>query len=886
MGSVDQINKLLFKIGQRKSQLLEEIREEYNYLKANNIEVDIDINNFESAQGFTEYNKRKYLELRNKLVDLNYIDNLKSSIETLPRSNGTSFFKKIDVNIGIIADEFLYNSFKDVANFYYVNRENYEKLQGKIEVLVIASTWKGIEGDWKGLGNPNVSKIRKSISKVINFFKKDGVKIVFYSKEDPTNYDYFVDIAQKCDYIFTTAEEKVDDYKKDCNNENVFVLEFGVNPLYNNPIGIKSSSQLDGAIFAGSWYKKYPHRQKDTRVLFDGVIQSGKPLKIIDRNFHLNLERHFYPPVYLEYISPSIDHQTLQGLFKLYGWVINLNSVKYSSTMFANRVFELQAMGNAILSNFSLGINNLFPNIFFAFNASEIKAMINTLNEKELYQLRMHGVRKVLREHTTFHRISYLLNKIGYEHEFITPRKIVVIVKEKSHHVQDMFDQQTYPYKKLLQASEVSNVKEKFDFITFFDETSFYGEYYLQDMLNAFKYTDVNFVTKGSYYHNGIKVEGVENNFIDKFESKYRTVFSLDNNSLEDICENIESLNFENGYSCDSLEYDTGNVPKFNTQTSKKFTVIIPTFNNGEHLYGKCFMSLRRSSKFNEMEILIVDDGSTDKETLTVINRLDRMYDNVRTFKFNDNGSGSASRPRNKGIQLATTKYITFLDPDNEGINDGFTKLYNEIEKGEVDLVIGNMKKVDIKERDFNYYKDVQHYEGKTVFAGFNPKNFLENTHFKAQSIQALMVKKSIIDNYNLKMVDGVVGQDTLFFHEIINSVSTFKVIDELIHIYYAGIQGSAVNGITSKTFEKYLRLEEARVEFLERNDLIEPYIRKRFNYYFKNWYLNKLEKVEKDQKEEALVSLLKIYELYEKFLNRKLIDPDLKSFIKQLKKI
>lgn len=884
MGSVDQINKLLFKIGQRKEQLLEEIKEEYNYLKENNWDIDIDINDLSSSKGYLKYTGGNYLQLRDKLADFDYIHKLKNIIDQLPKSNGTSFFKNIDIRIGIVADEFLYNSFKDVANFHYVNREGYQDLKGKIEVLLIATTWKGIEGDWKGLGNPD-SKAREDLYQVINFFKKDGVKVVFYSKEDPTNYDYFVDIAKKCDYIFTTAEEKISDYKNHCKNDNVFVLEFGVNPLYNNPMGIKGSSYMDGAIFAGSWYKKYPHRQKDTRVLFDGVIQAGRPLKIIDRNFNLRLNKHFFPREYLEFISPSIDHQTLQGLFKLYTWVINLNSVKYSRTMFANRVYELQAMGNVILSNFSLGINNLFPHIFFAFNSTEIKNIMSSLKEKELYQLRMHGVRKVLREHTTFHRLSYLLNKIGYDQEFIVPRKIAVIVKEKSDHIQKMFDQQTYENKQLLQVSEVPNVQEMFDFVTFFDETSFYGEYYLEDMINAFKYTKVDFVTKGSYYNNGVKIEGIENNFIDKFESKYRTVFSLGMYNLEEMCNNLEQLNFKIGYSSDPLELDLNNDLKFNSQESKKFTVIIPVFNNGEHLYGKCFMSLRRSSMFNNMEIIIVDDGSTDKETLTIIDRLDRMYANVKTFKYGDKGSGSASRPRNKGMELATTMYITFLDPDNEAIEDGYAKLYQEISKNDVDLVIGNMKKVAMQESNFNYFSSILSIEGKTEFANVNATRYLDNTGFRPQSIQALMIKKSVIDTHNLTMVVGAVGQDTLFFYEIINSVNTLKLIDEYIHIYYAGIQGSAVNYITSKTFEKYLMLEKARFKFLEQNNLIEAYINKRFNFYFKNWYLKKLTKVDKEQKNAAESILLDIYNLYEKYLDEKLVDPELRVFIKELKR-
>ena len=68
------------------------------------------------------------------------------------------------------------------------------------------------------------------------------------------------------------------------------------------------------------------------------------------------------------------------------------------------------------------------------------------------------------------------------------------------------------------------------------------------------------------------------------------------------------------------------------------------------------------------MEILLIDDGSTDEETINTISDIKNKYTNVRTYSFTDGGSGTASRPRNKGIELATAKYVTYLDPDNEAI--------------------------------------------------------------------------------------------------------------------------------------------------------------------------------------------------------------------------
>lgn len=881
-----QLNNLLDEIKKLKATLLNNLEQEINFLKENNVELDIDLNDLWREMDAADFDIEEYTRLQNELADLEFIDKLKPLINEVPVSNGSKYFGKFNINIGIIADEFLFNSFKDIANFYYVERDNYTHLKNKIDVLLIATAWRGLKGDWKGLGNPNITKIRKSIFEVIDYFKSKGVKVVFYSKEDPTNYDYFVDIAEKCDYIFTTCAEKVEDYKKDCKNENVYVLEFGFNPIYNNPIGTKPTQPFEGALFAGSWYERYPERKKDTRLIFDGIIDSDVELKIIDRNFGLKLKYHLYPLEYLSYVTPSVEHEDLQSLIKLYRWIINLNTVKYSQTMFANRVYEIQAMGSLLLSNYSLGINNYFPNVNLIFDKNEVKYIVNNLTEYELYRHRMYGVRQVFRSHTTYHRISDMLNKIGINNNFTDDKNLVVVVKEKNDHVINMFNRQSYPNKTLLTLEEAYNTTSNFDFLAFFDSTSDYGEYYLEDMVNAFKYVDVSFVTKDSYYNNSEKIEGVENDYVDQMKSKYRTVFSLEDYSIQELINDDKNLDFSNGYSIDSLEYNQNKELVYVTSKNKKFSVIIPTYNNGLHLYGKCFMSLRRSSMFEEMEIIIVDDGSTDKETLTTIERLQRQYDNIIVYKFEPGGSGSASRPRNKGIELSTTDYITFLDPDNEAVNDGYAKLYHEISNNDYDLVIGNIKKVDTAEKDFNYYRDVYYYEGKNEFTNHDPREYLDNTHFKAQSIQALMVKKDVITMNNIKMIPGAVGEDTLFFHELIINSKQFKVINEIIHIYYAGVEGSSVNYITKNTFQKYYTLEKERIKFLKRNNLLNTYFEKRFNYYFENWYFKKLDIVKSSDYNDAVEILLNIYKLYEVEVDKKSkIDKDIRMQIKKLRK-
>lgn len=808
--------------------------------------------------------KIKYLKVRDRLSDKNYFKKIKPLLDQIPDSNGIRYYNRIETNIGIISDEFLYNSYKDIANFFYIERESYKQFSGKLDVLLIVSTWKGLNLEWKGLGNPNIKKHRQDLYKIIDFYRKQGTKIVFYSKEDPVNYHIFVDIAKQCDFIFTTAEEKIEDYKRDCNNENVSILEFGINPKYHNPIGIKKAAKQKEVLFTGSWYEKYPHRHDDTRMLFDGVLDANRKLKIIDRNFDLKLSQYFFPEEYLKYVSPSIEHSYLQKFHKIFDWAINLNTVKESNTMFANRVYELQALGNIMLSNYSVGVNNKFPNVFLINDKKEIKDIMNSFSEEEVFKHQVQGIRRVMSHETSFHRIEKLLQTVGIS-TALKQKKVAVVVNELSEQVIKMFDCQTYPFKKLVFEKDFTEeIKQEHDIIAFFDSRYFYGEFYLEDMVNGFIYTDCDYITKDAYYNGDLFNQGIEHDYVDMMKDKYRTVFWSNTYTLEEILGINGIVELKGGYSIDRFEFNSS--PIAGKQGGKKdefkLSVIVPAYNNGNHLLNKCFNSLKRSSLFNEMEIIIVDDGSTDEYTPKIINMLAREYNNVKIFFFNDGGSGSASRPRNKGFEISTSPFVTYLDPDNEAINDGYYHLLKEMEKGKFDLVVGNMLRLDTKSVNFDYYRTAVQFYGSDVITK-NVKEYLVNTQFKAMSIQALIAKRSLIADYSLKMVEGAAGQDTIFFQELLLKSKKTKAINLPVHIYYAAVSGSTVNTITKRFFEKYLILEKYRVQMLRENNLIEQYTEKRLEYYVTNWYLNKLKKVNKEDAEDAIELLAEILGMY-----------------------
>lgn len=864
-----RINNINLEISSYK-EIIKKEKEQLEFLLKNShksnfsfLDKNLNVGSNSTESNSTVINTEEYLEKRKQLSNTNFFNEIKALIKDIPDSNGSRYFDRFDINVGIVADEFLFHSLDDVANFHYLTNSNYKELAPKLDFFFVATTWRGLNMEWRGLAN-DASNRRKELYEMIDYFKSIGKKTVFYSKEDPVNYEKFVNIAKKCDYIFTTAEEIVPRYKEECKNENVFVLEFGVNPLFHNPIGFRDTQKFKDVFFAGSWLTKYPDRQIETQHIFDGVLKANRKLRIIDRNYAINHPDYFFPEKYLPYISPAIEHEYLQKVHKLYDWAVNLNSVKYSNTMFANRVYELQAIGNIILSNYSVGVNNLFPNVFIINNDTEVADIINGFDETDVYKHQVKGIRNVMSNYTTFHRFDSVLNNIGIESK-IPKHKVLVVVDEINESILSQFNRQSYPYKDLIKQSDLNEeIKKSYKMITFFKDAYSYEEFYLEDLVNAFKYTDSDFVTKSSYFNANEKVEGIEHNYVSEVNDKYKTVFWLDAFELEQLTADQLNIKNKDGYSIDPFELNTSKVIELPpVKTDYKLSVIIPVYNNGRHLSDKCFNSLVRSHIFNDMEIIIVDDGSTDEYTHTVVNRLERNYTNVKVFKFNDNGSGSASRPRNKGIELATTDYITYLDPDNEAVNNGYHLLLNELHADpQLDMVVGSMLKLDnVKASNFRYYKSAIDVMDSNIIT--DTRDFLIKVNMRAQSIQALIVKKSIIVDNNLQMILNAGGQDTLFFQELLLNSKKVKVIDEFIHIYYAAVVGSVTNTLTNKFFTKFHILEKERLPFLVKNDLLTVYMEKRFTFYFKNWYLKRLSGVKPEDLKQAIDTIYEIYSLY-----------------------
>ena len=115
--------------------------------------------------------------------------------------------------------------------------------------------------------------------------------------------------------------------------------------------------------------------------------------------------------------------------------------------------------------------------------------------------------------------------------------------------------------------------------------------------------------------------------------------------------------------------------------TEYKTTVIIPVYNTEKYL-DECIQSVLRQTQ-REVEIILVDDGSTDR-SYDIMCSYAEKHMNIRIFQQENKKLGAA---RNLGIRYANGKYIFFLDSDDYIKENCLEELYGRAEAGKLDFV-------------------------------------------------------------------------------------------------------------------------------------------------------------------------------------------------------
>ena len=170
-----------------------------------------------------------------------------------------------------------------------------------------------------------------------------------------------------------------------------------------------------------------------------------------------------------------------------------------------------------------------------------------------------------------------------------------------------------------------------------------------------------------------------------------------------------------------------------------KISIIVPCYNE-QNFIIEVLENINEQKKKFDLEIIVSDDGSTDK-TLIHLNNNTSLFDYLVTSKKNY-GKGNAVK---NALQKATGDYVLIQDADLEYSPEDYEDLFDPIFKYKADVVYGSRFNNN-KSHKIMYYKNQLANKVITFFC-----NLFTNLNLTDVEVGYKIFKASIIKNLNLK---------------------------------------------------------------------------------------------------------------------------------------
>ena len=279
-----------------------------------------------------------------------------------------------------------------------------------------------------------------------------------------------------------------------------------------------------------------------------------------------------------------------------------------------------------------------------------------------------------------------------------------------------------------------------------------------------------------------------------------------------------------------------------------KYSFIVPVYNTEKYL-KKCLDSLVNQT-YKDFEIIVVNDGSTDKSS-SIISKYQKKYKNIIVI---DKENEGLSMARNRGVQKSSGKYIIFVDSDDYVSN----KLLEEVDKKIDD---SDILRFQIATEDEEYTKiNEYHEEGFESMCGYDAFRYLSSYHFVEPAWCYVIRKNYYIEN-KFSFKKGVYHEDFGLIPYVIYKARKVKSID-FIGYYYIQRNGSIMNNNDyKKTVKKaFDMLEQYKtMRLFAKNINIKNNLDDYFLSYISNSVIVKARELKKDEKKVYINELKKL---------------------------
>ena len=233
------------------------------------------------------------------------------------------------------------------------------------------------------------------------------------------------------------------------------------------------------------------------------------------------------------------------------------------------------------------------------------------------------------------------------------------------------------------------------------------------------------------------------------------------------------------------------------------FSIIISIYNTEKYLHDSINSLLKQSIGFNEIQIILINDGSTDNSGEICESYKKKYPRNIVYIKINHMG---VSKARNIGLKYAKGNYINFLDSDDKWDENAFKFVL---------LFLNLYKNIDILSCRIKYFESSDKYHfldykfKKSRVVNLDSEYYSIQLHASSSFIKSSSIKKITFDE-NL-----FYGEDAKFISNILFKKRMIGLIKESIYYYRKRADASSAIQKSNENIKFYFDILENLHSFL-----------------------------------------------------------------------
>ncbi len=238
---------------------------------------------------------------------------------------------------------------------------------------------------------------------------------------------------------------------------------------------------------------------------------------------------------------------------------------------------------------------------------------------------------------------------------------------------------------------------------------------------------------------------------------------------------------------------------------SPKVSLIMPAYNAEDYLARSIDTALAQS--FTDMELIIVNDGSTD-QTQTIIDWYQERYPQIKSIRQSNEGQAAA---RNHGVEYAKGDYISYMDSDDMLRPDMIERLFRSIEKNECEISMSSAYQIT-KEG----YEEVGAYSVKEDTPIATEDFFEHYIRYAYSVVWGKLYKKNLVKAHP---IPAVMYEDSAWIPYILSFAEKICYINAHLYEYDRTIRSAtAIHNLMEKPMEEQYRNRRDYIMFFLKN--------------------------------------------------------------------